>query len=129
MEEENYCVAARKRWHELFSVTTQEEADWRVMHFDMQRAIMIGNASYEELIEGLEKFTHKHGTIPRYMFINSHGWAQLASDASKYSNIFDPVTKYELIKEGRLGSILGMEVLTDGFVDPDERFITDNCIA
>jgi len=32
-----------------------------------------------------------------------------------FSNWFDPVTKYNLILEGKLGSILGIELITDAF--------------
>ncbi len=48
-----------------------------------------------------------------------------------FANWFDPVTKHELILEGRIGSLLGVEILTDGFrtanlqvLQPGEVFVT-----
>lgn len=41
-------------------------------------------------------------------------WNDIIADPD-FVNWFDQVTKHELVLEGRLGSIMGMEILTDGF--------------
>jgi hypothetical protein len=38
-----------------------------------------------------------------------------ATQETDFSSWFDPVHKHELVLEGKLGTILGMEILTDGF--------------
>ncbi len=57
-------------------------------------------------------------------------WGDILSNPD-FANWFDPVTKHELIMEGRLGSLLGLEILTDGFrtanlqvLQPGEVFVT-----
>lgn len=40
-------------------------------------------------------------------------WDDIIGNA-EFSALFDPVTKYELLQEGVLGTILGLSVLTDG---------------
>lgn len=44
---------------------------------------------------------------------------------SDFSGLFDPVTKYELIQEGNLGTILGVEMLTDAFRQQNLRVLNE----
>lgn len=37
---------------------------------------------------------------------------------SEFSTWFDPVSKWEIIQTGRLGSLLGMNIITDGYREP-----------
>lgn len=41
-------------------------------------------------------------------------WSDISTGTS-FSGYFDPVTKYELMQTGRLGRILGVDIITDGF--------------
>lgn len=57
-------------------------------------------------------------------------WNDILSNA-EFGAWFDPVTKHELIMEGRIGSILGVEFVTDGLrtanlqvLKPGEVFVT-----
>jgi len=40
-----------------------------------------------------------------------------AIGGSNFSQWFDPVTKWEIIKTGRIGNLLGMSIITDGYRD------------
>ena len=42
-----------------------------------------------------------------------------------YSTWFDPISKWEIIKTGRLGTLLGLTLITDGFRDPELRVLND----
>lgn len=37
---------------------------------------------------------------------------------SDYSTWFDPISKWEIVQTGRIGRLLGMEILTDGYREP-----------
>lgn len=37
---------------------------------------------------------------------------------NEFSNWFDPVSKWEIIKTGRIGNLLGLEIVTDGYREP-----------
>ncbi|QZE57014.1 major head protein [Erwinia phage pEa_SNUABM_32] len=43
----------------------------------------------------------------------------------QFSSALDPVSKYDLITTGRLGTLLGMELVTDGFRAPEHRVLND----
>ena len=43
----------------------------------------------------------------------------------QFSSALDPVSKYDLITTGRLGTLLGMELVTDGFRAPEHRVLQD----
>jgi len=45
-------------------------------------------------------------------------WNDMIGDAT-FSNWFDPVTKREMILNGLLGNILGVEIITDAFREPN----------
>lgn len=44
-------------------------------------------------------------------------WKDIAG-GSVFSGYFDPVTKYQLVLEGRLGSLMGVNIITDAFREP-----------
>jgi hypothetical protein len=82
-------------------------------------------------------------TILRAMIQNISEWALptqpvlIAQDVmsdflvgTEFSTWYDPISKYEIVQTGRLGSVLGQQLMTDGFreeslrvVDPGEVFV------
>ena len=62
-------------------------------------------------------------------------WDDIIADAD-FVRFFDQVHKHELILEGRLGSILGMEIITDGYryptlqvLQPGEAYVTASPVS
>lgn len=53
-------------------------------------------------------------------------WTDIAGNAAAFGNLFDPVTQYELVQTGFLGTLLGMGITTDGFRDPQQRVVASN---
>lgn len=52
---------------------------------------------------------------------------------NEFSTWFDPITKWEIVQTGRLGSILGLSIITDGYREPvlkvleqGEAFVTSS---
>ena len=60
------------------------------------------------------------------MIIAADFWTDIAGNASAFGNLFDPVTKYELVQTGYLGTLLGMDISTDGFRDPQQKVVAPN---
>jgi hypothetical protein len=48
------------------------------------------------------------------------------SGGTVFSGYFDPVTKYQLVLEGRLGSLMGVSIITDAFREPKLRVLPDD---
>jgi len=48
------------------------------------------------------------------------------SGGTVFSGYFDPVTKYQLVLEGRLGSLMGVHIITDAFREPKLRVLPDD---
>lgn len=58
-------------------------------------------------------------------------WNDIIGNA-EFASALDPVSKYDLITTGRLGTLLGMELITDGFRAPEHRVLQDGelyCVA
>ncbi len=55
------------------------------------------------------------GLPPANLLMSSDGWANITGNAAVWGNAFDPVTKYELIQTGFLGTIFGMSILSDAY--------------
>lgn len=51
-------------------------------------------------------------------------WNDIIGNA-EFMSALDPVSKYDLITTGRLGTLLGMELITDGFRAPEHRVLKD----
>lgn len=49
-------------------------------------------------------------------------WSDVIGDAS-FSNAIDPVSKHELLLTGQLGTIFGMQVVTDSFRHPEHKVL------
>jgi len=56
------------------------------------------------------------GLSPSAMLISLDIWNNIVADA-EWQNFFDQVTKHQLILDGYLGSILGVNIVTDGYRD------------
>ena len=58
--------------------------------------------------------------------ISADYWTDIAGNAAAWGNLFDPVTRYELVQTGYLGTLFGMGVTTDGFRDPLQQVMSPN---
>lgn len=75
------------------------------------------------LREAIEAFGNPASTaIMAYTF-----WKDI-SGGTVFSNYFDPVSKYQLVLEGRLGSLLGVQIITDAFREPKLRVLPDDTL-
>jgi hypothetical protein len=66
------------------------------------------------------------GLPAEQLLLSADFWTDIAGNASAFGNLFDPVTQYELVQTGFLGTLLGMGVTTDGFRDPNQRVVASN---
>lgn len=60
------------------------------------------------------------------LLLSADFWTDIAGNAAAFGNLFDPVTQYELVQTGFLGTLLGMGITTDGFRDPQQRVVASN---
>lgn len=44
---------------------------------------------------------------------------------TNFSTWFDPISKWEIVKTGRIGNLLGMSLVTDGYREPNLRVLDD----
>lgn len=50
------------------------------------------------------------------------------SGGTVFSSWFDPVSKYQMVLEGRLGSLMGVNIITDAFREPKLRVLPDDTL-
>ena len=60
------------------------------------------------------------------MILAADYWTDIAGNAAAFGNLFDPVTRYELVQTGYLGALLGMDITTDAFRDPQQKVVLPN---
>ena len=63
------------------------------------------------------------GINPAGWLIANDLWTDIVADVG-FQNIIDQVSKHELLLEGRLGTILGMEVVSDAFRHPEHKVLS-----
>jgi len=66
------------------------------------------------------------GLPAEQLILSADYWTDIAGNAAAFGNLFDPVTKYELVQTGYLGTLLGMDISTDGFRDPQQKVVAPN---
>ena len=101
-------------------------------HLSVEQAWDAANGNVAKLhdlsIATIMKATEEHPTANR-IFMNTAGMSDFQSRAEQLSNLYDPINKYEVVLKGKLGVLLGLDVHTDGYCDPDKRFLRGNYIA
>lgn len=128
LEQINGDLLDRAQQDGLQSIMVAEDRLWKEA---ADRAVGMGNP-----------LTYIHGELtPRLLSVLQQqvsAWpmpvttAILASDYwndiignDQFTSALDPVSKYELITTGRLGTLLGLDLVTDGFRAPEHRVLND----
>jgi len=62
------------------------------------------------------------GIPARYWLIANDLWGDVISD-SNFAAIIDPVSQHELLLSGQLGTIFGMEIISDAYRHPQHKFL------
>jgi len=80
----------------------------------------------EDLAKARKTFCEAYKIEPNVFAMIPDGWSCIVGDAAKYGDLFDPCSTHDTVKNhGYLGRLLGMSVVTDGFLDPKDRFLKD----
>ena len=87
------------------------------------------------VLAAMQNQVGRWATPPANLLISYDIWQDIIA-THEFANYFDQVTKHELILEGRLGSIFGMQIITDGFryeslqvLQPGEVFMTSSPVT
>ena len=59
---------------------------------------------------------------PRFMLLATDLWTDIATDSSWY-NVIDPVSQHELLLTGKLGTVYGMDLISDAFRHPAHKVL------
>ena len=112
----------------------------------ISRALMVQGATVHNDLTLFPSFTpsvlttmrtavNRWGTPAATMIISFDLWNDIIAH-SEFTAWYDQVHKHELILEGRLGSLLGMEILTDGYryptlqvLQPGEVFVVSSPVT
>lgn len=88
-----------------------------------------------QVMSSLRTQVSSNGLRASNMVIAFDIWDDMIADPS-FATFWEPVHKYQLIKEGQLGSVLGMNIITDGFryetlkvLEPGEVFVTGSPVT
>lgn len=54
--------------------------------------------------------------------ISNDFWSDIIGN-NDFATMLDPVTKYDLVMNGNLGTLVGLELLTDGFRQPNQKVL------
>lgn len=65
----------------------------------------------------------KWGINTPTMLMATDLWNDIIGNAAAFGNLFDPVTQFELIQTGYLGTLLGMQVISDAYRAPELKVL------
>jgi len=51
-------------------------------------------------------------------------WTDIVGNAASWANLFDPVTQYEIIQTGYIGTLLGLQLITDAYREPNQKVLS-----
>lgn len=61
---------------------------------------------------------------PVTILMASNLWTDIIGNAAAFANLFDPVTQFEIIQTGRLGTLLGLDIRTDAYRHPQLQVLS-----
>lgn len=91
----------------------------------------VGGVNELELIAG--ELTPKHlarmrqrvarWNLPVSTIILSNDYWEDVIGSSDFASFFDPITKYDLVLNGQIGTLVGMNIITDAFRQPNQKVL------
>lgn len=70
---------------------------------------------------------NRHPLNSRNMLIAHDLWREIITN-SAFTNWFDPYSQHKLILDGKIASIMNVDITTDGYMDPAQRVLEDGQI-
>lgn len=58
----------------------------------------------------------------RFLLMANDLWTDMVSD-NQWMNVVDPVSKYEILRTGQLGTVYGMDIISDAYRHPQHRVL------
>lgn len=65
----------------------------------------------------------KHGVTAAAMLMSTNILTDIVTQSAFPDNFFDPITKLEIVQTGRLGSVMGLQLITDAYRNPKLRVL------
>jgi hypothetical protein len=75
-----------------------------------------------QLLANMHKAITKHVVPATHLVIGSNVWSAMVVDPA-VQKMFEPVAKHEDLLKGFLGTIIGLDIVTDAFNHPEDRFV------
>lgn len=105
-------VAEDRKWLQLANSTVNVENE---------QSTVLGTLTVDAL-GAFRNSVERWGIPASYWLIANDLWTDIAADPG-FQQIIDQVSKFELLKTGKLGSVLGMEIVTDGSRHPQHKVL------
>ena len=90
---------------------------------DAARRVDAQSLDRKDVLRARDSFTSRHETCFR-LYVGRGGYDELRT-SDEWRCLFDPVNDYDSLVRGRVGTLLGLQVLTDAF--EDRPFIGARC--
>lgn len=62
------------------------------------------------------------GLPTTHILLSNDYWADVIG-SNDFATFFDPITKYDLVLNGQIGTLVGMEIITDAFRQPNQKVL------
>jgi len=80
-----------------------------------------GDITVDRLIASMQCY-FAEGIPPRTVFLDDRQWNIFLSD-EQFKDWFDPATRAATVQNGQMGSLLGLDFITDRLLPSEEQFI------
>lgn len=114
--QEQLMVTEDKVWLRLANAT---------VGMDNNLSVLSGGITPANLA-ALRTQVSRWGLPTETLLMTPDGWSDIVGNASAWGNLFDQVTRYEIVQTGYIGTVIGMKIITDGFRDPLQRVLSSN---
>lgn len=122
----NTDIVEEKYNEALEAIMVTEDRVWKRMADDLigldNPHLNISGAFTPQALAQLTSYVADWGIAPTYALIASNLWQDITADQS-WQNVLDPISQNEVLLTGRLGTVHGMEIVSDHFRHANHRVL------
>ena len=110
----------------LSAILVQEDLTWKKMADELvgeeNPMTNIAGLVTPEQFAAITSLVSRWGVSTTYALLASNIWQDLVSH-ERWADVFDPVSKFDILTTGRLGTLHGMQILSDHYRHPEHKVL------
>jgi len=108
-------------------ITVEEDRHWKSLADDSVGIVnslqVLAGGLTPTSLSAMRNEVDRWGIPPMWMVMATDFWTDIVGNAAVWGNLLDPVSQFEIIQTGYLGTLLGMGIMSDAYRYPQTKVL------